>query len=180
MLTLSIKNVRMVHSNILTMIVLTVFEIVLFYLFYSRKNELSVRTGVFNTVQKLKTVMPYRPEDKDKFLYASMFLRDKSNEAKTYRKMSNHETLTRVIVYVGLLTLLSTIILINSPFLKQNTIMSILNRAAVSVVFVLLTQFLLVKFIIENIKGNFESKIIELVLEKMSDTSDIDLDSVCK
>lgn len=180
MLTLSIKNVRMVHSNILTMIVLTVFEIILFYLFYSKKNESSVRKGVARTVQKLKTVLPYRPEDKDKFLYASMFLRDKSNEAKSYRKMSNNETFTRVIVYVGLLMLLSTIILINSPFLKHNTVMSIIKRAIVSVIFVLLTQFMLVKFIIENIKGNFESKIIELVLEKMNDTSNIDLESVCK
>ena len=181
MLKLAKDDVKTIHANILTMLIITVFEIVLFYQFYSRKNEKSIRSAIDSSVARLTPMVPYREQDRTSYLYTSLYLGEKTKQLREVKKQNNHLVFTRVMVYVGLLSLFSAIIFVNSPYLREEKVSRLVFRAMVSVAFVLLTQFFLVTYVLERLKGNFEGKMIEMILYKLNSMNDhpVNVESVC-
>ena len=163
MLVTTNKDVSILQSNVLTMLILTVLEVIMFYLFYSAKNKKSVEKGVSSAVDKLGEMIPYREQDKEMYRYATVFLKAKQEEAIQTRVKENSDTKVKVIIYVVLLGILANIVFLTSTRPSLNAVI----RACVSVVAVLLTQLFLITVIVERLHGDFKGKFAQLVADTL-------------
>lgn len=162
---------RQLHSSLLTASILTFAEILMFYMYYTRRTERSMKRLVESSVRTLSDEVRTDAILVDDVVYiqSQAVLDYKLNRAIEQRKLNNRRVLAVSVVLLLTIWIMTAIALFDSPI--RPSFRAVLGQSVLNVVTVLAVQYLFIVYFVDKTRSTLSVKLPHMIAGRVLDAA---------